>query len=41
MPERPVAMKTIVTTEMAQAICDGYGVRLQNVLTGFKYIGSS
>ena len=39
MPERPVAMKTIVTTEMAQAICDGYGVRLQNVLTGFKYIG--
>jgi phosphoglucomutase len=36
---RPVAVKTIVTTPMAQAICDAHGVELRNVLTGFKYIG--
>ena len=34
-----VAVKTIVTTPMAQAICDDYGIELRNVLTGFKYIG--
>lgn len=39
MPEDPVAVKTIVTTEMARAIAQNYGVRLINVLTGFKYIG--
>lgn len=31
-------VKTIVTTELLRAICDKYGVRLYNVLTGFKYI---
>ncbi len=35
----PVAIKTIVTTEMAAAICQRYGVELRNVLTGFKFIG--
>ena len=35
----PVAVKTIVTTEMAVAICKKYGVELRNVLTGFKFIG--
>lgn len=35
----PVAVKTIVTTEMAAAICKRYGVELRNVLTGFKFIG--
>lgn len=35
----PVAVKTIVTTEMAVAICEKYGVELRNVLTGFKFIG--
>lgn len=39
MPPRPYAVKTIVTTDLAQAICDRYGVELYNVLTGFKYIG--
>ena len=39
MPPRPYAVKTIVTTNLAQAICDRYGVELYNVLTGFKYIG--
>lgn len=31
-------VKTIVTTELIKAICDKYGVRLYDVLTGFKYI---
>ncbi len=35
----PVAVKTIVTTEMAVPICQHYGVELRNVLTGFKFIG--
>ena len=35
----PVVVKTIVTTEMAAAICGKYGLELRNVLTGFKYIG--
>jgi len=32
-------IKTVVTTEIAQAIADHYGAQLINVLTGFKYIG--
>ncbi len=39
MPESPVAVKTIVTTDMAQRVADKYGVRMINVLTGFKFIG--
>ena len=39
MPQKPVAIKTIVTSEMAQAVADRYGVELINVLTGFKFIG--
>ena len=35
----PVVVKTIVTTDMASALCDRYGLELRNVLTGFKYIG--
>ena len=35
----PVAVKTIVSTEMAVALCEKYGVELRNVLTGFKFIG--
>jgi len=34
-----VVVKTIVSTEMAVAICAKYGVELRNVLTGFKFIG--
>lgn len=39
MPEHPVMMKTIVTTDMAEQIASHYGVQTINVLTGFKYIG--
>lgn len=39
IPANPVAVKTIVTTEMAAAVCKKYGVTLRNVLTGFKFIG--
>ena len=39
MPEDPVAVKTIVTIDMAERIAAHYGVRTVNVLTGFKFIG--
>lgn len=39
MPANPVAVKTIVTTPMAEKIAAHYGVELRNVLTGFKFIG--
>lgn len=39
MPENPALVTTIVTTNMARAISDDYGVRFIEVLTGFKYIG--
>lgn len=39
MPEDPVLIKTIVTTDMAEQIAKHYGVRVINVLTGFKFIG--
>lgn len=39
MPKRPVAVKTIVTTDIVEAICKAYGVELIEVLTGFKFIG--
>jgi phosphoglucomutase len=39
LPLRPVAVKTIVTSPMAGAVCEDYGVELRDVLTGFKYIG--
>lgn len=39
MPKQPVAIKTIVTTPLANKICDKYNVKLIDVLTGFKYIG--
>ncbi|MBR6028606.1 MAG: phospho-sugar mutase [Clostridia bacterium] len=35
----PVAVKTIVTTEMAVPVAKKYDVELRNVLTGFKFIG--
>ena len=39
MPEHPVFVKTIVTTDLAEKIAAHYGVETINVLTGFKYIG--
>lgn len=38
MPPRAVFIKTIVTTELFQAICDSYQRPCINVLPGFKYI---
>lgn len=39
MPERPVAVKSIVSTPLADAVAAHYGVELRSVLTGFKWIG--
>lgn len=39
LPNNPVAVKTIVTTEMAASVAKKYGIELRNVLTGFKFIG--
>ncbi len=39
MPENPYAIKTIVTTDMVTKICEAHGIKLHNVLTGFKFIG--
>ena len=41
MPDRPVLVKTIVTTDMAERVAKKYGVETVNVLTGFKYIGET
>ena len=39
LPERPVAVKSIVSTDICQKIAEDYGCELKNVLTGFKFIG--
>lgn len=39
MPQNPVAVTTIVSTDMAAPIAEHYGVELRRTLTGFKYIG--
>ena len=39
MPDHPVAVTTIVSTDMAAPIAERYGVELRRTLTGFKYIG--
>ena len=39
LPEKPVVVKTIVTTMLVNKLCEKYGCELKNVLTGFKYIG--
>ncbi|WP_352399636.1 phospho-sugar mutase [Anaerotignum sp.] len=39
LPKNGAVIKTIVSTEMIQAICDYYGVEKMDVLTGFKFIG--
>lgn len=39
MPQDPALVETIVTTDMAKVIAEAYGVKLIEVLTGFKYIG--
>ena len=39
MPKNPIAVKTIVTTDIVNAIAKAYGVEVIEVLTGFKFIG--
>lgn len=39
LPKNAVAIKSIVSTELATKIAENYGVKMLNVLTGFKYIG--
>lgn len=39
IPKNPVAVKTIVTTDICKKIAQEYGVELREVLTGFKFIG--
>ena len=39
MPEKAVAVKSFVSTPLADAVAAHYGVEMRNVLTGFKWIG--
>lgn len=39
MPERPVAIRTIVSTRMVDRIAEHHGVKMITTLTGFKFIG--
>lgn len=39
MPKDPIAVTTIVSTDMVDAVAAKYGVELRRVLTGFKFIG--
>lgn len=39
MPANPVAVKSIVSTPLADAVASNYGVEMRSVLTGFKWIG--
>ena len=39
MPANPAFVTTIVTTNMAKAVAENYGLKYIEVLTGFKYIG--
>ncbi|MDD6283421.1 MAG: phospho-sugar mutase, partial [Oribacterium sp.] len=39
MPEKPVAVKSIVSTPLANEVAKHYGVELRETLTGFKWIG--
>ncbi len=39
MPNNPVAVKSLVSTPLADAVAANYGVEMRNVLTGFKWIG--
>ena len=39
MPANAVAVKSLVSTPLADAVAANYGVEMRNVLTGFKWIG--
>ena len=38
LPEKPVALKTIVTTEMARAVAEAHGAACYDTFTGFKFL---
>ena len=38
LPEKPAALKTIVTTEMARAVADANGLDCYDTFTGFKFM---
>ncbi|MBP3266110.1 MAG: phospho-sugar mutase [Clostridiales bacterium] len=39
LEDNSFACTTIVSTKLCKAVCEAYGVELQETLTGFKYIG--
>ena len=39
LPEKPVVIKSFVTTDLVRAIATAYGAETVDLLTGFKYIG--
>ena len=39
LPKEPVAVRSIVSTPLADRVAEQYGVKMKSVLTGFKYIG--
>lgn len=39
LPANGAVVKSVVSTELARAICQDYGVEMVEVLTGFKFIG--
>ena len=39
MPNNPVAVKSLVSTPLADKVAENYGVELRHTLTGFKWIG--
>ncbi len=41
LPEKPVVVKTIVTTDLAAEVAKSFGAEVREVLTGFKYIGET
>ena len=38
LPEKPVALKTTVTTEMARAVAEAHGAACYDTFTGFKFL---
>ena len=38
LPENPVALKSLVTTQLAQVVAEAHGVRCYNTFTGFKFM---
>jgi phosphoglucomutase len=40
LPENPVFVKSVVTTELQRDVAEGYGVRVEDTLTGFKHIAT-